>query len=141
MIKKYCKGSSTNPEGVIKALENLGGINGYHITGDGQTSIYYIDKDNCIDHVVIDSSFGTFIMECFEEIQPSEPTPKVFTNLDITRWYFKMIHDGHAVQFADLHDNILSFPQIYKNDDIETGIVKVRIDFGEWIPIEETSII
>lgn len=41
MVKKYVRGSSTNPKGAIKALENLGGVNTHHYAGDIPTSVYY----------------------------------------------------------------------------------------------------
>lgn len=141
MIKKYIKGSSTNPEGVIKALENLGSVNERNMSGTHENCIYYINRFNYIDCVSMGTEFAIIIMECFEEIQPIESAPKVITNLDVVKWYFKMRFEGHAIQFKDQHDFIRLAPLAYHYDDAETEVVEVSIDFGEWIPIEEARIL
>lgn len=142
MVKKYVKGRSSNPEGVIKALENLGGVNTCYHKGDNPNKIYFINDMGTIFCASEDSVLGAVIFECFEEIQPAEPTPKVITNIDVTKWYFKMIHEGHAVQFK-LRENssaIYNYLPTYEQDDAE-NYTWVRIDFGEWIPIEEAGIV
>lgn len=143
MVKKYVKGSLKNSKGVIKALEELGGINRYHKSGDVTSAIYFIDGDNYIDCEAKDTPLANIIMECFEEIQPiepiePEPDPKVITNLDVAKWYFNMIHRGFAVQFK-LRENsstIYNYLPTYEQDDAE-NYTWVRIDFGEWIPFEK----
>lgn len=140
MIKKFIKGNALNPEGVIKALEELGGINKYNRVGSDGDTIYFINKNNDIDSTIIGCPSADIIMECFEEIQPS--APKVITNLDIAKWYFKMIREGHAVQLIDGDDGcVYNNAWFYYRDGEETDIKKVRIDFGEWIPIEEAGIL
>lgn len=143
MIKKYVRGNASNPEGVIKALENLGGINEYYLTGDEEDSVYYINNGSYIYYVSIGTDFADVITECFEEIQPIQPiesAPKVITNLDVSKWYFRMLREGHAVQFKDIHGYIRPMPLACIDDDVESGNKEARIDFGEWIPIEEAII-
>lgn len=148
MIKKYVKGSSTNPEGVIKALEELGGINKYYYKGSDPDFVYFINTDKYIELATNESSLFNIILDCFEEIQPVEPEPaasKVITNKDVTKWYFQMLRSGHCVQFRYGHDYdsgefIFGIPCAYVNDEDETRVKRVRIDFGKWIPIEEAGI-
>lgn len=142
MIKKYVKGSSTNPEGVIQALENLGGINEYQRVGNEEKCVYFISRRNVIDIADIGTQMADMIMECFEEIQPVGHTPKIITNLDVAKWYFRMLREGHAVQFTYYNNGpVCNFLFSYELDDEETDIEKVRVDFGKWINIEEAVII
>lgn len=137
MVKKYVKGRPSNPEGVIEALENLGGVNTHHYSGDIPTSVYYIDNSGSIFRAAEDSALAEVILECFEEIRP---TPKAITNIDLAKWYFHMLREGHAVQFmynGQTFNHLLGY---YRDGD-KTDFTEVRIDFGEWIPIEETDIV
>lgn len=142
MIKKFIKGSSTNPEGVIKALEKLGGRNEHNLTGRMSNIYYFIDDKGVIDAIAPSDTAFCILTECFEEIQPvdSKPVPKVITNLDVSKWYFHMLRDGHAVQFMYCDSRIRFRPSDYLYDDGKTTLEKVRIDFGEWMTIEEAGI-
>lgn len=141
MVKKFVKGSSTNPEGVIKALENLGGVNNSNLVGSDEEGYYFINNNNVIECMSRRDSYAGFITECFEEIQPVESAPKVITNLDVAKWYFTMINECHAIQFLDHNADIQNFPKGYSHDDDLIHYTHVRIDFDEWIPIEEAGII
>lgn len=146
MIKKFIRGNDSNPKGVIKALENLGGVNTCYHKGDNPNKIYFINDMGTIFRASEDSPLAEVIMECFEEIQPIQPVqtiesaPKFVTNLDVSKWYFDMIHKGHAVQFKDIHGYIRPMPLACIDDDVESSNKEVRVDFGEWIPIEEAGI-
>lgn len=68
MIKKYIKGNSQRGAEVIKALEELGGVNHYNHRGIRTDYFYYINAKGTIDLVLIASGFGRIVQECFEEI-------------------------------------------------------------------------
>lgn len=72
MIKKYIRGNKERGAEVIKALEELGGINRINLNGEDFNSIYYVREDGMID--VLSKSFfaGKLVQECFEEIKLSE---------------------------------------------------------------------
>lgn len=66
----YIRGTETG-NGVIKALENLGGKNEYYHKGNKKTYIYFIDPEtNAIDYVIEDSLFGRYVKSTAKEIQP-----------------------------------------------------------------------
>ena len=66
----YIRGTETG-NGVIKALENLGGKNEYCHKGNKKTYIYFIDPEtNVINYVVEDSLFGRYVKSTAKEIQP-----------------------------------------------------------------------
>lgn len=66
----YIRGTETG-NGVIKALENLGGKNEYYHKGNKKTYIYFIDPEtNVINYVVEDSLFGRYVKSTAKEIKP-----------------------------------------------------------------------
>lgn len=66
----YVQGTKTG-EGVIKALEVLGGINNCNYKGNCKTNIYYISPvGNFICAVNEDSSFCPYIKATAERIKP-----------------------------------------------------------------------
>lgn len=66
----YVQGTKTG-QGVIEALEALGGINNCKYQGNCKTNIYYISPvDNYICAVNEDSSFCPYIKATAEKIKP-----------------------------------------------------------------------
>ena len=142
MIKKFIRGNNTRGAEVIKALEDLGGLNKAKLHGIHPDRIYIINRhDNSIDMWDDTSDYAILIQECFEEIKL--PEKKVITNIDVAKWYFHVLRDGHAVQFmcGGVEGRIFNHPWNYQSDYEKTDVKKVRVDFGEWIPIEEAGII
>lgn len=137
MIKKFIRGHNTRRDEVIRALEDLGGVNKYKLTGEDPTYIYALDRYNYICRWYQNTDYATLVQEFFEEIKLKDR--KVITNLDVAKWYFHMLREGHAVQFmcGGAEGRIFNHPWNYRGDYEETDIKKVRVDFGEWIPIEE----
>ena len=72
MIKKYIKGDAQRGDEVIKALEELGGVNCNNCKGRRTDCFYYIKEDSIIDLVQDFTAFGKVIQECFEEIKLPE---------------------------------------------------------------------
>lgn len=72
MIKKYIRGNEERGAEVIKALEDLGGVNCNNITGIRTDCFYYIKEDSIIDVVQDFTALGEIIQECFEEIKLPE---------------------------------------------------------------------
>ncbi|MBR4983236.1 MAG: hypothetical protein IKY94_11825 [Lachnospiraceae bacterium] len=68
MIKKYIRGNARGAE-VIKALEELGGVNCDNHKGIRTDCFYYIKGDGIIDLVQDFTVLGKVIQECFEEIK------------------------------------------------------------------------
>lgn len=141
MIKKYVKGNPENPEGVIKALENLGGQNDNDLKGWDDNSYYFINSENTIDSISSQDPTACILTGCFKEIQPVKTAPKVITNFDMARWYFEMMRYGHAIQVRYSVDGpIFNRLWDYERDADETEVIEVRVDFEEWIPIKEVGI-
>ena len=68
-LNVWIRGNNDNPEGVIKALENLGGKNpGFK--GRNDNCIYFINTCNIITNPHISSVEAHCIMNTFKEIQP-----------------------------------------------------------------------
>lgn len=72
MIKKYIKGNAERGAEVIKALEELGGVNCGNHKGIRTDCFYYIKENGIIDLVQDFTSLGKVIQECFEEIKLPE---------------------------------------------------------------------
>ena len=72
MIKKYIRGNKERGAEVIKALEELGGVNCDNHIGIRTDCFYYINKDGIIDLVQYFTALGKVIQECFEEIKLPE---------------------------------------------------------------------
>lgn len=72
MIKKYVKGHDLRGAEVIKALEELGGINKINLRGNSLNCLYYIRQDNVIDSLSEVLFAGKIMQECFEEIKLPE---------------------------------------------------------------------
>ena len=140
MIKKFIRGNKERGAEVIKALEDLGGVNEYNLTGDDPSSVYNISDNNNINKWFYDTEFGRIIQECFEEIKLEEK--KVVTNKQFANWYFDELFAGNIVQYL-LSDNssIRSQMYNYSADDNLTPVKYIRINFGEWFPIEQVDII
>lgn len=67
--KVYIRGIKNRGAEVIKLLEDLGGINSYHCSGDCNTLYYYIGPDgniNCED--IGGSEVYLFLKEFYKEI-------------------------------------------------------------------------
>lgn len=140
MIKKFIRGNVDRRTEVIKSLEDLGGNNYHNHLGNNPNTIYYIDQNNIIQQEGKGTTLALVMQEHFEELELPEKNDKVITNLDVAKWYFHMLHEGHAVQFmycTTVYDHLLP----YVCDTSASDFDKVRIDFGEWIPIKEAGII
>lgn len=72
MIKKYIKGNEKRGAEVIKALEELGGVNCDHHKGIRTDCFYYIKENGIIDLVQYFTALGKVMQECFEEIKLPE---------------------------------------------------------------------
>ena len=72
MIKKYIKGNKVRGAEVIKALEELGGVNCDNHKGIRTDCFYYIKENSIIDLVQDFTPFGKVIQECYEEIKLPE---------------------------------------------------------------------
>lgn len=72
MIKKYIKGNSQRGAEVIKALEELGGVNCDRRKGIRTDCFYYIKENGIIDLVQYFTALGKVMQECFEEIKLPE---------------------------------------------------------------------
>lgn len=72
MIKKYVKGHDLRGAEVIKALEELGGVNCYGHRGIRTDCFYYISENGKIDLMRNSSDCGKIMQECFEEIKLPE---------------------------------------------------------------------
>lgn len=138
MIKKYIRGNKERGAEVIKALKNLGGVNKGNLKGDDPNCVYIININSVITRWHYDTEYAFMIQECFEEIKLEDK--KVITNIDVVEWYDTMIRKDHSIQFMNARNYIYTAPWCYVDDDGETEFIKVRIDFGEWIPIEEAGI-
>lgn len=67
-LNVWIRGNDDNPQGVIKALEELGGKNTWGIMGIDGKSIHFIDNSGNIDCHYIDSVEAYCIMNTFKEI-------------------------------------------------------------------------
>lgn len=72
MVKKYVKGHDLRGAEVIKALEELGGVNCNNHRGIRTDCFYYITAKGTIDLVLIASGSGRIVQDCFEEIKLPE---------------------------------------------------------------------
>lgn len=68
MIKKYIRGNAKRGDEVIKALEDLGGINKEAENGKQQDCVYYINPFGIIQYTYHNSQLEDVIKELFEEI-------------------------------------------------------------------------
>ncbi len=66
----YIRSTKTG-NGVIEALQALGGRNYYNYKGNKENYIYILDPgDNVIDCIVEDSTFGKYVKNTAKEIKP-----------------------------------------------------------------------
>ena len=72
MKKVFIKGNKERGSEVIKMLAELGGVNGFCLTGKDEISLYYINTYNKIDSASLGSKLGILIQECFEELNLPE---------------------------------------------------------------------
>lgn len=140
MIKKFIRGNKDRGQEVIKALEDLGGVNKNEMLCDQPNAYYFLDKDNYIIAWNENSDIAFVIKECFEEIILKDKP--VITNKQFAYWYFDQLFINSIVQFkvAD-NGSICSRMYDYVNDDDPTPVKYIRFNFGEWIPIEKVDII
>lgn len=140
MIKKFIRGNTERGAEVIKALEDLGGVNKYNLNGDDLVYIYFIARDNCITRLDYNTDYARIIQECFEEIKLKDKP--VITNKQFADWYFNQLFINSIVQYK-FSDNgtIYSKMYDYSEDDFPTPVKHIRFNFGEWLPIEKVDII
>lgn len=140
MIKKFIRGNKERGQEVIKALEDLGGINKHNLTGDDIDYIYLINIDNNITRWDKRAEFAIVIQELYEEIKLKDK--KVVTNKQFADWYFNQLFISEVVQYKFNDEDIIRTRMYdYLNDDDLTPVKYIRINFGEWLPIEEIGII
>lgn len=139
MIKKFIKGNEERGAEVIKALEDLGGVNINNLEGDFTDFVYYINSHNVIESKHKDYDEAIIVQECFEEIKLEEK--KVITNKQFSCWYFNQLFVNNIVQYKYTDDGFVQNQMYnYSEDDNPTPVKYIRINFGEWLPIEETII-
>lgn len=63
--KVYYRGNDDRYEEIIKALEELGGIDEYYVSGDGDSFFYYIGEDDIIQCCDEGSELSWFLQQCF----------------------------------------------------------------------------
>ena len=143
MIKKYIKGNAQRGAEVIKALEDLGGINCDNHRGIRTDCFYYIKEDSIIDLVQDFTAFGKIIRECFEEIKlpeqhnivVKEPKQiywfrttkddtknqalfdKLYELIDVNKRDIKF--DDGIVCFNPLKNSTMFYPKQYVNSSVE----------------------
>lgn len=141
MIKKFIRGNQERGAEVIKALENLGGVNRAKLYGVRPDCIYIINKnDNCIDRWDDTTDYASLIQECFEEIILEDK--KGITNKQFADWYFDQLFSNKIVQYKfNDKDIIRNHMYEYLNDDDPTTVKYIRFNFGEWAPIDKVDII
>lgn len=139
MIKKFIRGNKERGAEVIKALEDLGGVNRYTLDGTDSDSCYFINNSNHIVAWSENFEATDMIQECFEELVLEDK--KVITNKQFAIWYFDYLANDNVVQYKfNDEDTIRSRMYDYINDNNPTPVAKIRINFGEWILIERVDI-
>lgn len=123
MIKKYIKGHELRGTEVIKALEELGGLNKLNLNGKDYNCLYYIREDSVIDILHKSLFVGKMMQECFEEIKlPEQPKFNVVIKEPKQIYWFRATKDDTKNQA--LFDKLYSFIGINKCDmRVDDGIV------------------
>lgn len=77
--KVYYRGDPKKGSKIIKALENLGGVNKQKLTGNGADNLYFIDNENFINAVPSRNLSGWLLQQAFTEVFLPESPKETLT--------------------------------------------------------------
>ena len=129
--KVYIKGDTYRGEEVIKALENLGGINAEHYYGNDYSGYYYINHKGEIAYVSTKKGeVYTFLQEFYKEIKLPDIKKWKDGDLLVRDNAGKKEYIVYSDEKTKFDDEILSYVYVY-DKGYDTMVIGDTIDFKE----------